>query len=350
MKKAPKKSPNKSRVLYLCKILSEETDPEHGLSLPEIQDRLADHGISCERKALYRDFEALDEMGIEVGKMHTRPVRYYMESRPFEPAQMTLLVDAVQSSRSITKNNSSALIRKLKKLVSKNQAKAIDARVHVSDRVKMQNESVFQAVDLIQRAMAEKRDLSFNYMRYDVRKNLQDVDAHDGKPRVKTPLLLVYNNEKYYMLAYDEESRDHIRSYRVDRMHNILLLGKSEKSHKLPPDFDIAAYEKQAIDMFSGKPQIIKLQVAEELVGNLIDIFGTDDVECSEAKDVREAKGYRPDGTPRRWANMRVKAAPSSVFFGRIAQFGGDVRIKHPQKVVDAYEEHLKKTLKAQQL
>lgn len=344
------KNDGKSRILYLCRILAQETDPEHGLSLPELQARLADFGISCERKSLYRDFDALAEFGVEIGKIRSRPVRYFLATRPFEPAQMTLLVDAVQTSKSITKKNSAALIRKLKKLASKNEAKTIDARVHVSGRVKMQNESIFREVDLIQRAISEKRDISFSYMRYDVRKRLRDVSAHDGQDRVKTPLHLVYSDERYYMLAFDEQARDHIRSYRVDRMHNILVLGKSDKSHKLDPAFDIAAYEKQVLGMFNGRPQVIKLQVAEELVGNVIDIFGADGVECSEAKGVREAPGSEAEGSGRRWANMRVKAAPSAVFFGRVAQFGGDVRIAHPKKVAEAYEAHLKKALEAQGL
>lgn len=351
----PKAARMKPRILYLYRILAEETDPEHGLSLPQIQEKLAVCGISCERKALYRDFDALDAAGVKIGKLHTRPVAYFLESRPFDPTQMMLLADAVQTSRSITKSNSAALIRRLKKLASKNQAKSIDARVHVSGRVKMQNESIFRTLDLVQRAIAEKRDISFAYMRYDVNKKLHDVPSHDGMDRVKTPLYLVYSNDNYYMLAYDEDAADHIRVYRADRMRNILVLGKSDKAHRLDPGFDIAAYEKQSVDMYGGRPQLMKLHVAEELVGNVIDMFGTDDVECAEAKGVRELAACNGDGKAgkspkRKWAVMRVKAAPSATFFGRIAQFGGDVRIVHPRSAVEAYERHLEKTLAAQRL
>lgn len=352
----------KPRILYLCRILAEETDPEHGLSLPQIQEKLAERGISCERKALYRDFDALDAAGVKVGRLHTRPVAYYLESRPFDPAQLMLLADAVQTSRSITKSNSNALIRRLKKLASKSQAKSIDARVHVSGRVKMQNESIFRTLDLVQRAIAEKRDISFCYMRYDANKRLRDVPSHDGKDRVKTPLHLVYSNDNYYMLAYDDDAPDHIRVYRADRMRNILVLGKSDRSHRLDPGFDVAAYEKQSVDMYGGRPQLMKLHVAEDLVGNVIDMFGTDDVECSKASGVKELAdgdsdacsdgvGAESDGpSARSWAVVRVKAAPTATFFGRIAQFGGDVRIVHPRSVAEAYEQHLQKALDAQRL
>ncbi len=57
---------SKPRLLYLMKILYEETDERHGLSLPEIQTRLAGSGITSERKALYRDIAALNEFGFTV--------------------------------------------------------------------------------------------------------------------------------------------------------------------------------------------------------------------------------------------------------------------------------------------
>lgn len=343
------KNAGKPRILYLLKILFEETDSEHGMTLPEIQARLEDYEITCERKSLYRDFDALDAFGIKLEKMRTRPVRYCLSERLFEPAQMMLLVDAVQTSRSITRRNSSAIVKKLKRLVSREEAKQLEARVHVAGRVKMQNESIFHTVDCIQQALSEKRDISFNYMQYDVHKNLNDVSAHDSKDRIRTPLYLVYSNDNYYLLTYDENDRQHIRNYRVDRMHNVMIRDKSPKGHKLEPGFDVAEYERLNLGMFGGKPQAIKLQVAEGVVGSVIDIFGAENVECSPASKVQELRGDTQN-SDRAWASMRIKATPSQVFFGKVAQFGGDVRIVYPKKVVCAYEEHLDRLMQAQKL
>lgn len=351
-KKAESKKPNNVRILYLLHILREETDSENGLSLPQIQEKLEEAGISVERKSLYRDFDMLEDYGIEIGKLPTRPVTYYLASRHFEPAQMMLLVDAVQTSKSITKANSKALIKKLKELVPKSEAKKLDARIHVAGRVKMQNESIFTTLDNIQRAMAEKRDIAFKYMQYDVHKNLCETEAQDGQERVRTPLAVIYSNENYYMLAFDEKAADHIRVYRIDRMAAVRIGERSARSHKLPADFDIADYERQVIGMFAGKPVSIKLQVSEDKVGNLIDIFGVEEVECTPAKNVTEhdrAHRKAAGKSDRNWATMRVKATPNPVLFGAIAQFGGDVRILSPKKVVEGYEAHLKQALKAQE-
>ena len=56
----------KLKMLYLVKILSEETDEAHGLSAQEIIARLADYGVNAERKTLYTDLEDLERYGLEI--------------------------------------------------------------------------------------------------------------------------------------------------------------------------------------------------------------------------------------------------------------------------------------------
>ena len=46
----------KLKILYLIKILSEETDEEHGLSLQEITSKLAAYGVTADRKTGRKDF------------------------------------------------------------------------------------------------------------------------------------------------------------------------------------------------------------------------------------------------------------------------------------------------------
>lgn len=47
-----KKSNQKIKLLYLMKILLENTDDEHGLTLAEISDTLGEYGVDAERKTL----------------------------------------------------------------------------------------------------------------------------------------------------------------------------------------------------------------------------------------------------------------------------------------------------------
>ena len=63
---------SKERLLALLKILFEQTDDQQGLTMEEILSALEDAGISAERKALYRDFDALCKAGIEVSRLRCR--------------------------------------------------------------------------------------------------------------------------------------------------------------------------------------------------------------------------------------------------------------------------------------
>ena len=52
----------KLKLLHLYKILLEETDEEHPLTTPQILERLAAKGIRAERKSIYADLDALQEV------------------------------------------------------------------------------------------------------------------------------------------------------------------------------------------------------------------------------------------------------------------------------------------------
>ena len=111
-----KKSNQKIKLLYLMKILLENTDDEHGLTLAEISDALGEYGVDAERKTLYDDIDVLTLFGLDIEKRKGRTVTYHVVSRDFELPELKLLVDAVQSSRFITHKKSNELIKKSRAL------------------------------------------------------------------------------------------------------------------------------------------------------------------------------------------------------------------------------------------
>lgn len=134
------KNPNqKLKLLYLMKILLENTDEDHGMTMPELIASLAGFGISAERKSLYDDIEALRLYGLDIERTGRR---YFVADRIFELPELKLLVDAVQSSRFITHKKSTELIKKVESLASQHQARLLQRQVYVSNRVKAMNESI----------------------------------------------------------------------------------------------------------------------------------------------------------------------------------------------------------------
>ena len=131
-------------MLYLVKIFSEETDDQHGLSLQEIISRLNSYEVSADRKTLYRDFEELENFGLDIiSEQIGRNVYYHLGNRTFELPELKLLVDSVQSSKFITEKKSRELIKKLESMASKYNARYLHRQVFITGRVKNVNEGIY---------------------------------------------------------------------------------------------------------------------------------------------------------------------------------------------------------------
>lgn len=60
MSKTRKGDHQKLKMLYLMKLFMEETDDDHGLTMPQIIEKLSYYGVNADRKTLYLDFEELE--------------------------------------------------------------------------------------------------------------------------------------------------------------------------------------------------------------------------------------------------------------------------------------------------
>ena len=153
------KGPNqKLKMVYLLKIFSENTDDDHKMTMEEIIQSLDRYGVEADRKTLYQDFEQLRQYGFDIiSDRDGRKYGYYLGSRPFELAELKLLVDSVQAAKFITDSKSKTLIKKLEGLASKYEASQLQRQVVIAGRVKTSNKKVFYSVDRIYEAIDQNR-------------------------------------------------------------------------------------------------------------------------------------------------------------------------------------------------
>ena len=316
----PAKSPiQRLKILYLMKILTEHTDEEHALSMPEIIAKLHACGISAARKALYEDIEALRLYGLDIVDSKGRNADYRVVSREFELAELKLLADAVCSSKFLTEKKSRELTNKIASLCSIHEAKQLRRQVFVSGRVKSFNERIYLTVDAVHHAISTRKQITFRYFSYDTRKH----KVYRDKLRVCTPYALVWDDEKYYMVAYCEK-RQAIINFRVDRMESVEI---TDKPQRQPPEgFDLSEYLSSTFSMFAGEAREVKLRFANELVSVALDRFG---------KDVKLVP-YDDDSF-----TVTAKVRVQAPFFGWLFQFGGKVSVLSPSDVVDEYRQLL---------
>lgn len=263
-----KSANQKRKLLLLAKLLLERSDEDHPISRQDMQQELERWGVSAERKSIYDDMEQLKELGLDVQARRGRNGGWYIGARDFELAELKLLVDAVQSSRFLTKRKSDALIRKLEGLTSVHQARQLQRQVYVDRRVKTMNESIFYNVDKLQGAIAQNRVVTFRYFEYNARR--ERVFRRDGERYRLTPYGLIWDSENYYLAGWDEPRRE-VRHYRVDKMTDINLTGM--KGHPRG-SWTAEGYARKHFGMFSGTPCCLRLRCENRLAGVMIDRFG----------------------------------------------------------------------------
>ena len=125
----------KLKLLYVKKVLAENTDENHFMTMQEILAELKKYGIDAERKSVYDDIETLRKFGLEiVGERRNKQYYYALLEREFELVELKLLVDAVQSAKFITEKKSQQLIAKLEGLVSKHEASTLQRQIYITGK------------------------------------------------------------------------------------------------------------------------------------------------------------------------------------------------------------------------
>lgn len=313
----------KLKLLYIMQLLLERTDEEHAVTTKEILEYLAAQGITSERKSIYTDLEQLAVFGMDIIRVKGRRGGYYLASRQFELAELKLLVDAVQASKFITTKKSRELIEKLETLCSKAQARQLHRQVVVTNRNKAVNENIYYNVDMIYKAIAENVKIQFQYFEWSVNKEMKL--RRSGEFYVVSPWLLTWDDENYYLVAYDDRSGE-IRHYRVDKMLKIGLLKEERSGGEQFEDFDVAGYSKKTFGMFAGEEETVTLCCDSNLTGVMIDRFG------------KEVAMRMVDETH---IKARVDVAVSRQFFGWLTGLGAAAKIESPDWVADAYRDYL---------
>ena len=309
------KMPNqKLKLIYLSRILRERTDKYHGLTLAEITSALGEYGISAERKSLYDDMEALKLCGMDIRVTRDTHVRYYLAEHTFDLAELRLLIDAVQSSKFLTAKKSAELIRKIESLGSRYEASQLHKQVFSSNRVKTENEEIYGNITAIHTAIAENRKIRCVYFEWNSYK--QRLLRKNGDEYIISPWALAWDNEYYYLVAYDSDAGI-IKHFRVDKMLKVRLMEEKREGNQAFEDFDMAIYSQQVFGMYGGEAENVRILADNSLAGVVLDRFGTD-VTILNHGDSFE---------------FCTKVMISPTFYSWVLGFGGKMKILSPEYV-----------------
>ena len=320
----PRSFNQKLKPFYVMNYLLENTDEEHTVSVNQIIAHLEAQGISAERKSIYSDIEALQVLGVDIERVDSgNYVGYYVASRTFELPELKLLVDSVQSSKFITHKKTASLIKKIERLASIHEAQLLNRQVFVKNRIKTMNESIYYNVDEIHNGISKNKRIQFLYFEETV--SGERNYRHGGAYYVVSPFALTWDDENYYMVAYDSDAQM-MKHYRVDKMEKISVTDETRDGLEAYNALDMAVYAKKTFGMFTGHEVNVAMRFDNHLVGAVRDRLGRDVFIVADGPD---------------HFTVRADVVVSPQFFAWVCGFGAQAVITGPNEVVEQMKKHV---------
>lgn len=317
-----KSGKQKMKLIRLRDILLEYSNEEHPLSATEIIEHLAEYGIEAERKSIYDDIEELRGYGMDIISQKGRNCGYFVGQRDFEIAELKMLVDAIQATRFITNRQSKKLIERLSSFAGKYDRAKLQRQVHMPERIKSKESKIYILIDAIHNAINTNRMITFRYTDWNCKK--EKVYRHNGTIYRQSPWYLIWDDENYYLAAYDSEA-EKIKHFRVDKMTDIKVIDAMREGESEASKIDVESYPTAMFGMFGGQIDTVRLECSKYLAGAVIDRFGRD-ILIQETEE-----GF----------TAHVRAALSPRFYAWIMGFGRDMKIVSPPKAVEGFKKQL---------
>ena len=268
----PTLEPKKLALLRIWQILLKHSDYDHPLTQEDIIDYLyKEYGIEMERKAIGKNIADLRDAGIEIG---SRRAGSYIDSRDFEDSELRLLIDGVLQSKHITAKHSKDLIEKLCGLSNKYFRSHVKNVYSVNDWSKTDNQALFYNIDVIDEAIAEGKQVEYDYNKYGV-----DAKLHKSSFARLSPYQLILHNQRYYLMGYSSYWGN-MTFHRLDRITNMRVSERTATSITEVKGYERGIDYKQIAStmpyMYTDTPERIEFIADERIVDQIVDWFGLD--------------------------------------------------------------------------
>lgn len=262
------------RILLLLQWLQEETNPQHPISSVEILRRWEERDLPTDRRSVYNDIQILRKMGYKLHSARSASNAYWMESNRFQKnkyftiSEIGMLLDAVQSCRCISQDDTDILIHKLLWMVSKEERDALQRPVLTDHAYKENGKELGDKLSILFQAITQKKKILFHQQYYSYKTAFRKSSAR--KAILLSPYYIHYDREHYNVIGWCDEHSE-IRFYRVDRITGIQIT--KQKSRKRPPGFD-PEISGDSIDVYAENPVELTLQCNHDSLMEVIDRYG----------------------------------------------------------------------------
>ena len=317
---------NKQRLLHLYRYLMENTDEEHQVTTNDLVQFLKQEDANASRKTVKDDIEILVKEGVDIITTKSYYNSYFIGERDFEIPEITFLVDSVEASVSLTEEKKQKMVEKLLGLLSRHQASKVRASTTGRPNHGMGSEQLYYTIDRITEAINENRKIEFQYLEYNALK--EKVLSNSGNTVTLTPIVMMSDDDRYYLLGYNSEEH-RVDAVRVDRMLRTRMV--NEKADPDAKEIDLNKLIDGLFGMETGNETEVVLECSNDMMGAVIDRFGTD----------ADTWKSTPDSF---YVKKVIYESPS--FYAWVFKHGGKIRIISPVSVVNGYMDMLRNNLR----
>ena len=310
---------NKQRLIHLYRSLVRHTDEEHQVTTNDLVQFLKKEDANASRKTVKDDIEVLLSEGVDIVTTKSYYNSYFVGSRLFELPEITLLVDGIAANVSLSIEKRKKLIDKLLSHLSIYQEEKVRKHVYFAPDHRTGSEQLYYSIDQAREAIQENRKIEFRYI--DFAPNGDQILRENGSIYVITPTAVTCNNNRYYVLGYDED-RGEMACLRLDWMVRTRIL--DERGAEIPEVYVTEEYLNSLFEMNAGEMKSVILECDNDMMEVIQDRFGSD-------ADIWKSTQER--------FYVKAGVSISPAFYAWVFRYCGKIQIISPTSVLAGYLE-----------
>lgn len=321
-------------LFYLLKILKEETDYKHTLTLQDIQDKLNNRhpDYSMKETGVRNNLQILQQLcdtHILPFKFDIQPgfhnqFRYRLIRPKFGLNEARLAFDSISASPFLSSSQKQDLLTQMEALLSHYDMRRLRNRLQTRSCL-LSVSQLPETLDKLYQAIDDNYLVSFDYCKFDLHGN-RILTKHYSNIQ---PLRIVWADERHYLQALNPEHSidDQQRCYRADRMQNVqVMLQKG-----IP--YDMTKLRFGQFDMFSyDKTARVTFRIQSNLWDMVYEKF-QDNLTATEDPDVPGC------------IRFDTKVELSKGFYRWVLQQGPELEVLAPAAVREEVKHYLQKSL-----
>ncbi len=310
-----KRSNQKLKLLYLYRIMLEQTDSTHGLTLAQISQELAKYGIYVERKTLYDDIEALRLYGLDIQTRRKREVRYGVVERPISHACVKLIGDTVRASSVFTERDKDVMMRALVRAGGKNSSSLFTDPDPDADCYR-DNNTLLKNIESLCSAMVNDRCVVCRCFEWNSQK--QRIMRFDGECLALSPWYLE-SDGSIKLIAYEHKSKKFM-TFAVDHLIEI----ETTDIERLGENEFLSLCKSGELQKLLGRPEptVMRFRCSNDSADDVISYFGINITVFNNNAEYFE---------------FSVKATPDASLFSWLIAHASDIRILSPDPLIKEY-------------